>query len=146
MRARKLILIVSCLCAGVSARARAQSGDPPTRVGRLSDMLGDVSLYMVGAQDWTPASINYPLTTGDAVWADNSARAEVQLGPSVVRIAPRTSVVFGEVSDTVTQVRLDEGTIDVRLHYFDADQVYDAHVLNYADGYRCNAAAGRVGG
>ena len=88
-------------------------------------MQGTVSLFTQGASDWTPASLNYPLTTGDALWADTDARAEVHLGSSAVRIAPLTSLDFGEVSDTVTQVRVDEGSIDVHVRYLSAGEIYE---------------------
>ena len=122
---RHYLVLAGILGLGVLNTACGQGVDPPARVGRVSDMRGTVSLYGVGATDWTPASLNYPLTSGDALWADSDARAEVHLGSSAVRIAPLTSLVFGEVSDTVTQVRLDEGSIDVNVRELSADEVYE---------------------
>lgn len=101
------------------------NGDPPARVGRVSFLDGSVSLYPNGAVDWTPASLNYPLTTNDALWSDIAGRAEVHLGSSAVRIAPQTALVFGEISDTVTQVRLDQGTIDVHVRYLNDNEIYE---------------------
>ena len=124
MRHNRLML-AGMLGLGVVGTACSQGIDPPTRVGRVSDMQGTVSLFTVGASDWTPASLNYPLTTGDALWADSGARAEVHLGSSAVRIAPQTSLVFGEVSDTVTQVRVDEGSIDVHVRYLSTGEIYE---------------------
>ena len=102
-----------------------RNDDPPARVGRVSFLGGSVSLYPVGAADWAPASLNYPLTADDALWADIGARAEVHLGSSAVRIAPQTLLTFGEVSDTVTQVRLDQGSIDVHVRYLNSNEVYE---------------------
>jgi len=119
------LVFTGILALGLAASACGQGIDPPTRVGRVSDMQGTVSLFTQGASDWTPASLNYPLTTGDALWADTGARAEVHLGSSAVRIAPLTSLDFGEVSDTVTQVRVDEGSIDVHVRYLSAGEIYE---------------------
>src|SRR5208283_229504 len=50
---------------------RAQeSGDPPGRVARLSYMEGSVSFEPSGESNWSQASLNYPLTTGDRLWTD----------------------------------------------------------------------------
>ncbi|HEY4321307.1 MAG TPA: DUF6600 domain-containing protein [Gemmatimonadales bacterium] len=99
--------------------------DPPARVGRVSALDGPVSLYPVGGSDWTTALLNYPLTGGDALWADSAARAEVHLGSSAIRIAARTALTFGEISDSVTQVRVDEGSIDVHVRALDDNEVYE---------------------
>ena len=122
---RNQLMMASLLVLASPATAVAQGIDPPTRVGRVSAMEGTLSLFATGATDWTAASLNYPLTTGDALWADGDARAEVHLGSSAVRIAPLTSLVFGEISDTVTQVRLDEGTVDVHVRYLSTDEIYE---------------------
>ncbi|MGH7524857.1 MAG: DUF6600 domain-containing protein, partial [Gemmatimonadales bacterium] len=129
MRCTRLILTV-IVATGCHHAASGQGVDPPTRVGRVSDMQGTVSLFVAGATDWTPASLNYPLTTGDALWADADARAEIHLGSSAVRIAPQTSLVFGEVSDTVTQVRIDEGSIDVHVRYLSPGEIYEVDTPN----------------
>jgi hypothetical protein len=52
------------------ASARADEGDPPSRVARLSYVEGSVSLEPAGMQEWTAAERNRPLTTGDRLWTD----------------------------------------------------------------------------
>ena len=47
------------------------SGDPPGRVARLSYMEGAVSFEPAGESDWSQASLNYPLTTGDRLWTED---------------------------------------------------------------------------
>src|SRR5256884_235022 len=58
----------------------ADEADPPGRVARLSDLQGSVSLQPAGVQDWAAATLNRPLTTGDRLWADQDARAELAIG------------------------------------------------------------------
>ena len=41
------------------------SGDPPDRVARLSYLAGDIGFLPAGADDWSDASVNRPLTRGD---------------------------------------------------------------------------------
>jgi hypothetical protein len=55
--------------------ATAQT-DPPGRVGRLNYSNGEVSFRTADVEDWVPAEINRPLTSGDHLWTDAGARAE----------------------------------------------------------------------
>jgi len=50
--------------------------DPPTRVADLSYLAGNISMQPAGADDWSPAVVNRPFTTGDNLWVDVDARAE----------------------------------------------------------------------
>lgn len=123
---RQIVMVLLGAALGSARIVAAQTTqDPPARVGRLSVADGAVSLFPAGATDWSQATLNYPLTTGDAVWADSGARAEIDLGPSAVRIGALTSLAFGELSDTVTQMRVDQGSIDVHLRYLDSNEVYE---------------------
>ena len=122
-------VLLTCILTLAATRAlpaqNPPNDDPPARVGRVSYLSGPVSLYPSGATDWTAASLNYPLSTDDAIWSDVAARAEVHLGSSAIRIAAQSSLVFGEISDTVTQLRLDQGSIDVHVRYLNNNEVYE---------------------
>ena len=49
-------------------------------------MTGAVSFSPAGENDWVQAPINRPLTTGDRLWADAGARAEIQVGGAMIRM------------------------------------------------------------
>ena len=68
--------------------------DPPGRAGRIGYVQGAVSFQPGGEGDWLDAVPNRPLTTGDNLWADRDARAEVQMGSTSVRLAPETSLTL----------------------------------------------------
>src|ERR1700691_3974753 len=57
----------------------ADEVDPPTRAARLSYVEGAVSVQPAGVDEWTVASINRPLTSGDQLWSDRGSRAEIDL-------------------------------------------------------------------
>src|SRR5437773_12052967 len=61
--------------------------DPPSRVGRLSYLSGPVSFRPGGVDDWTDATINYPLHNGDHLWTDSAAPAETPSGSTDLRPA-----------------------------------------------------------
>src|SRR5690242_2230099 len=88
--------------------------DPPSRVGRLSFLSGSVSFRPGDVDDWTTATINYPLHNGDHLWTDDDARAEVTVGSSAFRLAPQSAFGFLALDDRTVQVRLSQGSLDVR--------------------------------
>ena len=110
---------------GLAAQYQDQDQDPPTRVARLSFLGGSVSLRPGGIDDWTDATINYPLTTGDELWTDADGRTEITLGPTAIRLAPRSAFGFLALDDYTTQIRLSEGSLQVRLRDLDSDEVLD---------------------
>ena len=128
---RSIAVWVAVLCACQSVGA--QSNDPPGRVGRVSDLAGSVSLQSSGSADWTGASLNYPLTTGDALWADADARAELHLGSSAVHLGPATSLALDAIEDDLIQLRLGQGSLDIRLRE-----------LNQNDGYEIDTPSGAL--
>ena len=67
-------------------RAAADEDDPPSRVARLAFVRGNVSFNPAGTDDWVAAVVNRPMTTGDKLWSDDGARAELHLGYAVIRL------------------------------------------------------------
>src|SRR5260370_23659411 len=117
-------LFVLALLPTVRLADRA-SDDPPSRAGRLSYRAGSVSFRPGSVEDWATASINYPLTTGDRVWTDADARAEVTIGSSAIRLGPQSAFGFLALDDRTTQVRLGQGELEVRVRTLDADDVFE---------------------
>src|SRR5438876_857527 len=89
--------------------------DPPSRVGRLSYVSGSVSFRPGDVDDWTNATINYPLHNGDHLWTDSDARAEITVGSSAFRLAPQSAFGFLALDDRTVQVRLSQGSLNVRV-------------------------------
>ncbi len=104
---------------GVLAGPGTASADPPARVARLNYLKGSVSFRPASVDDWSEAVLNYPLTTGDHLWTEAEAWAELHVGSTALRMAPRTAVAFLDLSDRTVQVRLSEGALDVRVRRLD---------------------------
>ena len=96
--------------------------DPPGRVGRLSFITGSVSFRPGDVDDWVAASVNYPLHDGDHLWTDSDARAEITVGSTAFRLAPQTAFAFLALDDRTVQVRLAQGTLNVRVRDLDDDE------------------------
>jgi hypothetical protein len=130
------------LLAVASVPALAQDADPPSRVARLNYLSGAVSFRPGSVDDWTAATLNYPMTTGDHLWTDADARAEMHIGSTAIRMDSTTAMSILALDDAVAQISLTEGTIDVRLRYmaegdiFEVDTPNAAIVLRRAGDYR----------
>src|SRR5271168_3180426 len=100
----------------LASLATAQEpADPPTRAARLSYVNGTVSFQPGGVDDWVPAEPNRPMTTGDRLWTEEGARAEMNLGSAAFRLNGRTNFTFLNLDDKTVQVQLSVGTLNVRL-------------------------------
>src|ERR1039457_4818764 len=111
MSQRSAVLIVLALAAAFVAASQ----DPPGRVGLLSYVSGSVSFQPAGVNEWAPATMNRPLTIGDQLYADDGAQAEIHLPATAFRLGSRTAFEFMNLDDRSTQVRLSEGSLDVRV-------------------------------
>ncbi len=89
--------------------------DPPSRAGRISYVTGAVSFDPAGVSDWVAATVNRPLTIGDQVYADSGGRAEIHVPGAAFRLGDRTAFEFMNLDDQTVQVRLSEGTLELRV-------------------------------
>ena len=113
-------------------RAAADEDDPPSRVARLSYAQGSVSFNPGGTDDWVSAVVNRPITTGDKLWTDNGARAELHIGSAAIRLSSNTGFSFLNLDDRMAQIRLTEGTLDVRVRRLDQDETFEIDTPNLA--------------
>ena len=111
-------LVAFSLALGLVAPAAAQPAplaDPPGRVARLSDVVGQVWLYSPDTGDWVSAVRNRPLTSGDRLATDAGARAELQVGATTLRLAAGTELEVRLLDDDHLSLQLHSGGVAVRL-------------------------------
>jgi hypothetical protein len=108
------------------------SADPPSRVARLGYATGAVSFSPAGENDWVQATINRPLTTGDRLWTDAGARAEIQVGGAMIRMNAGTGTSVLNLDDRIAQLQLTQGTLNVRVRRLEPDQVFEVDTPNLA--------------
>ncbi len=117
----------------LSAQEQQEEGaDPPSRVARLNYTTGNVSMEPAGVDDWAPADINRPFTTGDYLYTDQNAAGELHLDVAVIRMAAQTSFGFLNLDDRTVQLKLTEGDLYIRVHNFTPDQVFEVDTPNAA--------------
>ncbi len=127
-----MVLLLPMYSAAQDDDDQGQEQDPSTRIARISYVRGPVSFEPAGTQEWVNAVVNRPVTTGDKLWTDNGARAELQLGSATVRLASTTGFSFLNLSDYVTQIRLTEGTLNVRVRRLDENETFEIDTPNLA--------------
>jgi hypothetical protein len=125
---RKLFLTGLLVAAGMACA----DDDPPSRVARLNFVDGAVSFQATGQDDWSEAVVNYPLTTGDRLWADENSHAELHIGSAAIRLDSHTALAFLNLDDRMTQVRLSDGTINITIRRLDSDESYEIDTPNGA--------------
>jgi len=124
----------------------ADAGDPPSRVARLSLAQGKVSFQPSGESDWSEATINRPVTTGDRLFADQGARAELEVGPFAIRLSQNTDVTLANLNDQLLQLGIGQGSLRVTLYELPANNSVEidtpngALILQAAGSYRVDTA------
>ena len=108
-------LTALAICAALPATAQQPSQDPPARVARLNVHEGAVSFSPAGEDGWYDVVPNRPLTSGDRLWTDHAARAEVFVGSTAVRIDAQTSLEFTRIDDATVQLTLSRGSLDLHV-------------------------------
>ncbi|HEX8740595.1 MAG TPA: DUF6600 domain-containing protein [Casimicrobiaceae bacterium] len=131
---RMAVAIVSLICVSAFAQTApdTDNADPPTRVGRLAWFGGEVSYSPAGDDQWVQAQVNRPIVTGDRLWADQGARAELSLDNGSWFLGALTSVTVSNLDDRVTQVQLQQGTLDVALRRSSPGAIVEIDTPNIA--------------
>ena len=124
---RRVALSLALMLLGSWAHAQAS-----TRVARLGYLEGDVSFLAAGDADWVQASLNRPLTTGDHLWTDRSAVAELQLEAAAVRLGERSNLTVLNLDERITQLQLTQGAVRLRVRAIAPQQSIEVDTPNLA--------------
>ena len=131
MKTRLLLQLL--IVPGLMITAAVAQPDPPGRVARLNLTNGAVSMLTQSTgPDWIPAQVNYPLTTGDQIWTDFGARAELHVGSAAIRLREETSATFSMLDDQVIQIQLIAGGLNLRVSHLYDREVFEIDTPNLA--------------
>jgi hypothetical protein len=134
---RPAVRLTALLALVVQAPAIAQEAaisevavDPPGRVARLSYLEGSVSLASGGVEEWTEAVLNRPLTSGDRLWLDEGARAELEVGSTTLHLDYETAFGFVKLDDSVLLASLADGVASIRVRSLDDQEAIQIETRN----------------
>lgn len=137
-RLKKSLSLLSALAAAallmimLARPAAADDDDPPGRVARLNYLHGAVSFQPAGEDEWVAAGRNRPITTGDKLWIDKDARAELHIGSASIRLGETTGFSFLNLNDRTVQIRLTGGTVAIRVRRLDESETFEVDTPNLA--------------
>ncbi len=125
--------------------ALAQSAGAGPTPPRLSLVEGQVSFWRPGAEAWSVAALNTPLAPGDALYAADNAKLELQIGSrAFVRADERTQLGFVRQERRRIQFRVNDGQASFDLRLLPAgltvavDTPHAAITMDRAGYYRLN--------
>src|SRR5437660_1016369 len=110
----------------------AQGDDPPSRVARLNYLGGSVSFRPASVEEWTAATLNYPLTTGDHLWTDRDAGADMHIGSTAVHLADQTAFAILNLDDRMAQISVTQGAVNMHIARLENDETFEVDTPNGA--------------
>ncbi len=106
------------------AQPDQNQGDPPSRVGRIAGLSGTVSFRTAGDTQWSLASTNYPVASGNAFWTEPSAEANLEVSASRLALAPQTEFDVNTLDPSGLQGVAAQGEIYLHLNDLAPDEVW----------------------
>jgi hypothetical protein len=106
------------------AQDQQPAGDPPERVGRLARVTGTVSFHTQDEDQWSPATVNYPVTSGNSFWTDANAQAEIEVSASRMAMASGTELDIATLNNTAFEATEPQGELYLRLRTATPDETY----------------------
>ncbi|HTW70467.1 MAG TPA: DUF6600 domain-containing protein [Acetobacteraceae bacterium] len=92
-----------------------QAENPPERVGWLQRINGGVSFHTADQDQWSQAVANYPVASGDSLWTEPDASAQVAISASVIGMAGGTELDVDTLDANGLQSTLPQGEIYLDL-------------------------------
>jgi len=124
---RRWLLGLALLGAGFAASA--QQGPPPA-IARLNLQQGTVNVSPAGQDGWYAARPDRALAVGDRLWTGDNARAEVNIGPALLRLDGDARVDFTGVDEDFVHLTVNRGDLQLRVRGGLAGQRLKIHTGN----------------
>jgi hypothetical protein len=106
--------------------------DPPSRVARVSQLVGDVSVQPASVNDFSAAELNLPMTTGDRIYSGPGSMAEIQTGQLAVRTGQNADMTVTAMTDTLAQFGLAQGSAHLRSYAVSPNATVEMDTPNVA--------------
>ncbi|MEO7338294.1 MAG: DUF6600 domain-containing protein, partial [Caldimonas sp.] len=110
-----LAVVISAFATAGVAHAQTPDVDPPGRVGRIGETVGQVWLFSPDTGEWIGAERNRPVTSGDRLATEAGARVEVNLGSTTVRLDADTEIDVLRIDDSQVSLHLVSGSAALRV-------------------------------
>jgi hypothetical protein len=91
------------------------AADPPSVAGRLAEITGTVSTHAAGQDQWSPAVVNTPATTGDAFWTEPQASASLEIGGDRIAMSEATELDINQLDQGQFTTTAPQGEVYLNL-------------------------------
>lgn len=99
---------------------------PPSRVGRISNLDGDAALRQPGSSQWEDVDRNTPVFEGDEFFTTVNSRLEMQFGGGrYVRLGSDTDVVVAKLDTDSVRLEVPVGSVIVSLRDFNGGDEFE---------------------
>ena len=75
-------------------------------------------------QQWSAATLNYPVTQGDAFWTEPNAHAVIEVSASRIAMAPGTELDIGSLTNSAFQATAPQGELYLNVRTATQDESY----------------------
>ena len=106
-----------------TGKLEQNQGDPPARVGRVATTAGSASFRTASDTQWSPVTVNYPVSSGDAFWADNAAQLRLEISDSRIILAPLTEFDINSLDATGLHATVPQSQLYLRLRDLTPNEV-----------------------
>jgi len=104
--------------------ALAQQAAPPARVGQIAALTGSVSFNGSGSGGWAAASLNYPVSDGDALYTQDSAQAAIALDASKITLAGKTELQITQLDQNNFAATESQGEVFLAVNDLQPGQTF----------------------
>ncbi|MEJ6006649.1 DUF6600 domain-containing protein [Paucibacter sp. AS339] len=108
----------------VAFAATPALADPPTRAGRVAEVIGDAWLFDTEAKEWVRVTRNQTVAEGDRLRTDERARVSLRVGSSSLWLDERSDLEFTQLDEGRVLLLLAKGDLGLRLRSQEAVNEY----------------------
>ncbi|HEX2939502.1 MAG TPA: hypothetical protein VHO91_00545, partial [Rhodopila sp.] len=107
-----------------SPRVAPTEADPPEQVGRVATVSGLVSFRTQADTQWTPVSINYPVSAGNAFRTEPTASADIDIANSRLAMSGATELTITRLDEGRLQAVAGQGEVYIHLRGLGRDEAW----------------------
>jgi hypothetical protein len=100
------------------------AGTPPSRVGQIASVSGQVSFNGSGSGGWAAASLNYPVADGDSLYTGDGGLAVIALNASRISLNSGTELQITQLDDTALAASESQGEAYFAVNYLQPGQTF----------------------
>ena len=97
---------------------------PNQQVGRLAWLQGSVSFHAADQDSWSPAAVNYPVSTGDGLWTEPGALAGIEVANTLIALSGGTELDVAQMQDVAYSFTLPQGELFLHVRSVQPNESY----------------------